>query len=131
LLYAVLAGLRTVNDFDLGWQLATGRWIVEDRQIVSTDVFSFTAAGKPWIYPVGSSLLFYLVFLMGGYAALSWLGVAACTGTVAIVLRRGSAAGAAIAADKILADGNLGWGQNRRLVEEFLDTNPDVKLTKS
>ena len=32
---------------------------------------------------------------------------------------------------KILADGNLDWGQNRRLVEEFLDTNPDVKLTKS
>jgi hypothetical protein len=58
LLYAVLAGLRTVNDVDLGWQLATGRWIVEHRQIPSTDVLSYTAAGKPWIYPIGSSLLF-------------------------------------------------------------------------
>jgi len=26
LLYALAAGLRTVGDFDLGWQLATGRW---------------------------------------------------------------------------------------------------------
>jgi len=97
LLYAVLAGLRTVNDFDLGWQLATGRWIVEHHQIPSTDVFSYTAAGKPWIYPVGSSLFFYLVFLAGGYAGLSWLGVAACAGTVALLLRRGGAAAAAIA----------------------------------
>ena len=25
LLYAFFAGLRTVSDFDLGWQMATGR----------------------------------------------------------------------------------------------------------
>lgn len=96
LAYAVLAGLRTVTDFDLGWQLATGRWIVQHHQIPSRDVFSFTAQGQPWIYPVGAGLLFYALFLMGGYSLLSWLGVVACVVTVALLLRRGSAVTAAL-----------------------------------
>ena len=41
--YALLAGLRTVTDWDLGWQLATGRWVVQHHHIPSTDVFSYTA----------------------------------------------------------------------------------------
>ena len=40
LLYALLAGLRTVTDYDLFWQLATGRWIAQHHQVFSTDVFS-------------------------------------------------------------------------------------------
>jgi tetratricopeptide (TPR) repeat protein len=95
--YAVVAGLRTVSDYDLGWQLATGRWVAQHHRIVSTDVFSYTAQGQPWIYPVGSGLLLYLAFVAGGYALLSWLGAAACAGTVALLLRRGSAFAAAIA----------------------------------
>lgn len=90
LVYAFLAGLRTVTDFDLGWQMATGRWIVQHHLIPSTDVFSYTAQGEPWIYPVGSALLFYATYLLGGWALLSWLGAAVCTGTVALLLRRGS-----------------------------------------
>jgi tetratricopeptide (TPR) repeat protein len=87
LIYALLAGLHTLQDFDLGWQLATGRWVLQHRQIFSTDVFSYTAPGAPWIYPVLSGIIFYLAYLAGGYALLSWLGAAACAGTVALVLR--------------------------------------------
>ena len=97
LLYAFLAGLRTVTDFDLGWQLATGRWVAQHHQIPSTDVFSYTAQGQPWIYPVGSGLLFYALYLLGHWALLSWLGAAVCAGTVALLLRRGSAIAAALA----------------------------------
>ena len=78
LAYAALAGLRTVTEYDLGWQMATGRWIVQHHQIPSTDVFSYTAQGQPWIYPVGAGLLFYTLFLVGSYTLLSWSGVAAC-----------------------------------------------------
>ncbi len=92
LIYALLAGLRTVSDFDLGWQLATGRWIVQHHAIPSTDVFSYTAAGQPWVYPVGSAMLFYGIYRLGGYALLSWLGSLACVGTVALLLRRRSIA---------------------------------------
>jgi hypothetical protein len=86
----VLGGFYTLTDFDLGWQLATGRWVAQHHQIPSIDVFSYTAQGQPWIYPVGSGLLFYLTYWIGKYALLSYLGAAACVGTTALVLRRGT-----------------------------------------
>ncbi len=85
--YALLAGLHTLQDFDLGWQLATGRWVVQHRQVFSADVFSYTAAGQPWIYPVLSGIVFYLAYLAGGYGLLSWLGAIACAGSVALLVR--------------------------------------------
>ncbi len=97
LLFAFVTGLKPLVDPDFFWQLATGRWIAQHHQIFSTDVFSYTAAGQPWIYPVGSALLFYGAYVLGGYALLSWLGAAACCSTVALLLRKGSAVTAAIA----------------------------------
>ncbi|MGA2686739.1 MAG: tetratricopeptide repeat protein [Candidatus Korobacteraceae bacterium] len=97
LVYAFLASLRTVSDPDAFWQLATGRWVAQHHHVFSTDVFSYTAQGQPWIYPVGSGLLLYVVYLIGGYTLLSWLGAAGCVGTIALLLRRGSAMSAAIA----------------------------------
>ena len=97
LLYAFAAGLRTLGDFDLGWQLATGRWIIQHRQIPFTDVFSYTRAGTEWIYPVGSQFLLYLSYAVGGYGLLSWLGAAASVGTVAVLLRRTPLAGVILA----------------------------------
>ncbi len=88
LLYAFLAGFHTLQDFDLGWQLASGRWMLHHHQIFSTDVFSYTARGAAWIYPILSAIIFYLVYLAGGYALLSWMGAAACAGSVALLLRR-------------------------------------------
>jgi tetratricopeptide (TPR) repeat protein len=87
-IYALLAGLHTVQDFDLGWQLATGRWIFQNHQLFSTDVFSYTAHGAPWIYPALSGIIFYVIYLAGGYALLSWAGAVASAGTVALLLRR-------------------------------------------
>ncbi len=97
LCYAAIAGLRTVSDFDLGWQLATGRYVVQHRQVPSTDVFSYTAKGREWIYPPFSGVLFYAAYLLGGFSALSWLSAAACIGTVALVLRNGGVLTAALA----------------------------------
>jgi tetratricopeptide (TPR) repeat protein len=96
LVYAFVCGLHTVADPDLFWQLATGRWVAQHHQVFSTDVFSYTAAGNPWVYPVGSGLLFYWAYLVGGYTLLSWIGAAASVGSVAILLRRGSAVTAAV-----------------------------------
>ncbi len=95
--YALLAGLHTLQDFDLGWQLATGRWVFEHHHVFSTDVFSYTATGQPWIYPALSGLIFYLCFLAGGYGLLSWMGAAASAATVAVMFRRNSLATSALA----------------------------------
>jgi hypothetical protein len=88
--YAFLAGFRSLTEHDLGWLLATGRWMAEHHQILSTDVFSYTAQGRPWIYPVGSSLILYSAYLLGGYPLLSWLGAVICAVTTTFVLRLGS-----------------------------------------
>src|SRR6516225_6191853 len=85
--YAFLAGYRSLTEFDLGWLLATGRWIAQHKQIPSTEVFSYTARGQPWIYPVGSSLLLYGVYLVGGDALISWFGAASCAATTTLLLR--------------------------------------------
>lgn len=87
--YALFAGLRTVSDFDLGWQLATGRYLVEQHHIPRAELFSYTARGNEWIYPPFSGAIFYLLYLAGGYSALSWLGSMACAATVAFLCRAG------------------------------------------
>jgi tetratricopeptide (TPR) repeat protein len=92
LIYAFFAGLHTVARADLGWQLATGRWIVQNHRVPSTDVFSHTANGHEWIYPPLSSVILYAIERLGGFAALSLLGALASLLTVAILLRRANVA---------------------------------------
>jgi tetratricopeptide (TPR) repeat protein len=106
LIYAFLAGLRTLSAPDLGWQMATGRWVIQHHSVPSTDVFSYTAQGQPWIYPVGAGLVFYGAYLLGGFGLISWLGALACAASVALPLRRGSAAAAGIA---IIAVPLIAW----------------------
>jgi tetratricopeptide (TPR) repeat protein len=88
LFYAFCAGLRTIGDFDFGWQIATGRYIAQHHQIPRVDVLSYTVPGVEWLYPPFSGLIFYWLFLLGGYTALSWLLAAAAVATVAFLLRR-------------------------------------------
>ncbi len=97
LVYAFLAGLATVGDPDLGWHLATGRWVAQHHHVFSTDVFSYTVPGAPAIYPAGGGLILYWLYLLGGFSLLSWLSASACLATVALLLRRGTAVTAAIA----------------------------------
>jgi Flp pilus assembly protein TadD len=88
IVYSLLAGLHTVADFDMGWQLASGRFVLLHHRIPSTDVFSYTAAGKPWIYPPFGQVLLYLAYWIGGYAALSWFCALATAVTIAVCLRQ-------------------------------------------
>ena len=95
--YGLFAGLRTVSDFDLGWQLATGRHLVEHHQIPRAELFSYTAHGREWIYPPFSGAIFYLLYLAGGYAALAWLGAFACAAAIAFLCSSGGRLTAALA----------------------------------
>jgi tetratricopeptide (TPR) repeat protein len=97
LIYAFLAGFHTVGDLDTGWQMATGRWVVQHHHVPSVDVLSYTAPKEPWTYPVGAGVVLYLAYLAGGFTLLSWVSAAATAGTVALLLRRGSSASAGIA----------------------------------
>ncbi len=84
--YAALAGCYKLKNFDLGWQLATGRYLAETGQIPRHDAFSYTAAGREWVYPVGGGVFFYGVYRLGGYPALTLVGLLACVTTAAFLL---------------------------------------------
>ena len=86
-LYATIAGLRTVADFDLGWQMANS-----NHPLSSVDTLSYTVPGAPWIYPSLSGLIFRGLFGMGGYAAISLFCDAALLITVAILVFRSQTA---------------------------------------
>ncbi len=78
LLYAALAGFRTVASTDLFWTLREAQYLVHTGSIARQELFSYTAAGRPWMYPQLAGLIFYALYAAGGYAALSWLCAATC-----------------------------------------------------
>src|SRR5262249_31437701 len=84
--YALFAGLHTVDDFDTGWQIATGRYIVQHKTIPSTDVLSYTVSGTEWIYPWLGQVILYLTFATIGFTGLSLLTCAATVCTTAALL---------------------------------------------
>ncbi len=87
LTYAFLAGFHT-TDFDTGWHLATGRYVIQHHAIPDTDQFSYTVRGTEWIYPPFAGVIFYLLYSLAGWGALSWLTGAGCVAAVALTLRR-------------------------------------------
>lgn len=54
-------------DADLFWHLASGRWIIENRSFLHTDVFSFPLFGAVWRNPEW-------VFQVLAYGVYSWVG---------------------------------------------------------
>jgi hypothetical protein len=71
--YALLLvlGARLLNDPDVYWHIAVGRWIIEHRAFPHVDMFSATMAGTPWIAKEWLSQLLYA----GAYAVAGWPGV--------------------------------------------------------
>jgi hypothetical protein len=71
----LLLGERLLNDPDTYWHIATGRWIWAHAAVPTTDPFSHTLPGAPWLAHEWLSEL----ILAGAYAALGWAGVVALT----------------------------------------------------
>src|SRR5262245_25680208 len=74
------------NDGDTSWHVAAGQWILQHRAIPTTDPFSFTAFGRPWVameWP--ADVLFALAWRAAGLAGLAALFAAALMALHAIV----------------------------------------------
>src|SRR2546425_804624 len=86
LLFAAIFSLAAVPplDPDLWWHLADGRLMVATGSIPHVDVYSFSAAGHPWVmHEWLADLAMYLLYQAGG---LSWLvGVFAGVVTAAAI----------------------------------------------
>jgi hypothetical protein len=98
------------RDGDVSWHIAAGDWILRQGRIPTTDPFSFTAAGHPWVATEWlAEVIQATMFNLAGYAGLAALVSAALIATNAIVffhLERRSAAVpwvALIAMDVVLA----------------------------
>lgn len=62
---------RLLGDPDCLWHVAVGEWIVAHRTVPTTDLYSHTFAGAPWIAKEWLSQ----VLLYGAYALAGWWGV--------------------------------------------------------
>lgn len=49
LLVAVVSCIKFIYEPDIWWQIATGNWILEQGQVPTVDVFSYTYENEPWI----------------------------------------------------------------------------------
>lgn len=67
--------VRVSVDSDTWWHLRAGQWIVEHRQILTTDPFSLTRQGQPWVYPGWLAQ----VGLYATYAGLGYRGLIVLT----------------------------------------------------
>jgi hypothetical protein len=66
----VLAGNHLLIDPDTMWQITIGRWIVDQGAVPTTDVYSFTMRGQPWI----STQWLAQVAYAEAYALAGWTG---------------------------------------------------------
>ena len=95
-LLPVFAAFRLpVRDPDLWWHLAQGRWILEHGEVPWTDVFSYTAAGHPWIaYSWLAEVLFRGIETRAGFGGLVALQAMVTAALVGFLYRAARAAGA-------------------------------------
>ncbi|MCZ6784618.1 MAG: tetratricopeptide repeat protein [Proteobacteria bacterium] len=91
-------GFQKVRTFDYWWHLRTGEVIAETGSVPTTDPFTYTAEGAPW---VDIHWLFQLglrgVYGIAGHDAVVWMKVVLVWGLIAIV-------------------GSIGWRRERPAV---------------
>ncbi len=74
LLAVFTMAVRISADTDTWWHLGAGRWMVENRQIVTADPFSLTRAGETWTNPSWmAQLLLYGTYRAAGLPGLNLL----------------------------------------------------------
>lgn len=74
------------GDGDVSWHIATGRWILSHGEVPSTDPFSFTMAGQPWVaFEWLSQIIYAFAFDAAGYAGLAAIVILAIMGLHLIV----------------------------------------------
>jgi hypothetical protein len=83
-----LSGLPLLNDPDSHWHVTVGNWILTHGTVPTTDTYSFTFTGQPWIAKEWlSQLLLALAYNLGGWGGVTALAAAALGATFALLLR--------------------------------------------
>lgn len=76
------------NDGDTYWHIAAGARMLADRAVLTSDPFSYTFAGAPWIaHEWLSEVLMALAYGAGGWGAVALLYGGACALTAGLLCR--------------------------------------------
>jgi hypothetical protein len=77
------------NDPDTYWHIAAGGWMIDHRQVLHRDVFSYTWVGKPWAsHEWLAEIIMALAWRAGGWTGVQLL-FAASIGLAGWLLARG------------------------------------------
>jgi len=86
--FLLAVGNRLLNDPDTLWQVTVGQWIIDNRAVPHTDVYSFTMLGQPWISTQWLAQVAYAAsYALGGWAGPVVLAAAALAATFLLVAR--------------------------------------------
>lgn len=112
-------GLQPIGDNSAFWHVRTGIDIVAGRGVPSTDPYSWTAAGAPWVVQSWLAEVVYglaeaLVGLRG-VVVVNGLLLAVVAGSIALLARAGTPRRTAAAASVAIAVG-VGWWSPRPLL---------------
>ena len=84
----LVAGNRLLIDPDTMWQITVGQWIIDHRAVPTTDVYSFTMRGQPWISTQWLAQVIYAkAFAMFGWSGPVVLAAAAIAATFALLAK--------------------------------------------
>lgn len=78
-LFGLLVGMKRLHDNSFLTHLATGRIILDERAVPTTDPYSFTAAGRPWVVQSWfASVVYAVAEQIGGFGAIRVLNGLLC-----------------------------------------------------
>jgi hypothetical protein len=84
----ILAGNHLLIDPDTMWQITIGQWIVDHGAVPTTDVYSFTMRGQPWISTQWLAQVAYAsVYSIAGWTGPVVLASACIAATFALFTR--------------------------------------------
>lgn len=81
-------GLPLLSDPDTHWHITVGNWILTHGSVPTTDSYSFTFSGQPWIAKEWlSQVVLALAYNLGGWGGVTALAAGAIGLTFALLLR--------------------------------------------
>ena len=71
LVFVLLVSLFPIRSNDIWWHLAVGKELIQSRAFITTDPFTFTVTGSPWVpHAYLASIVLYVVHLIGSVTGL-------------------------------------------------------------
>jgi hypothetical protein len=85
-LWMVIFNIRPIQDPDIWWHLASGRYIIQNGIIPRVDVFSLAARGSSWVntYWLQEAWV-YILLKVGGFRALTLMNAVAVASLVFMI----------------------------------------------